>query len=244
MRQRHHAVGFVVRLVVLYALLIIPWPGVTDGYARGFHLIGNLVFQNHWEDSRVSFEPPPVFHAAWDTEIHVRRLDTGVGWHTELSSRHWGFVPTAAVLALIGAIAIPWRRLFGALLAGLLLTYAFILFRVWVVILYSIEWSQARTARNVRQSVLKFLCDSLSASPIESFVVPVFIWLILMPLCGIPAPWSPAAPATDIGPPARSKSRVGAHTGRPRGSQEFLAKLAAPPRPPHATATRRPTQEK
>ena len=70
--------GFCVRVVVFYGLLMVPWPGLQDTYARCFRAAAEVVFGSFGPGGLVSFEPRPAPHPLYDTNIvlqtrHSRR---------------------------------------------------------------------------------------------------------------------------------------------------------------------------
>jgi hypothetical protein len=171
---------FLLGFVVVFGLLIAPWPGWNEAYAqyfRGFGLgTGNRV---------VDFRPNTGPHPELDTELRLgnRALADSTGRalieRTEIPSRSIGWVPTALTMALVLATPIPWRRRLTALLGALVLIHLFIFFslQTWVwdnspgvsLLTLSAFW------QNVTDQMSYALINQLGAS----FSVPVIIWIVV-----------------------------------------------------------------
>jgi hypothetical protein len=180
--------GFLIRFVVVFGLLILPWPGWNEFYGQGFRAIGNAVFARQDENCILYFEAHRQTRgfSAVDTRITIgnRHLmdSNGKGPVTllELNTRFVGWLPTALTIALIVATPVPWRRRWWALFWGVLLIHAFILFSVAVYI-----WNESTTVSLVTLSPLwKEIADALEYTLVvqmgASFSIPVLIWIAVL----------------------------------------------------------------
>ncbi len=193
MPRRKKVGGFVWRLVFIYALLMAPWPGVTDAYAAIFRAGGNVIFHNWVSTGVVHFRPLRVSKGPADTEIIIKnRIGFGrdasgnlfeFKWDATCNSRHQGYLPTIALIALILATPIAWRRRWKAMTWGLLLVHLFIALRMAVWLL---RWSHADsvgalfTLSPLMSSLLQHAAYVVSVSPVTTFIVPVFIWIVVV----------------------------------------------------------------
>ena len=174
------------RFGLLYALLILPWPGFNQAYGRYFRAMGEVVFAR--EDGRrfVHFEPVPAeLRHVLDTRITLANREqidaNGVGPATELEldSRGVGWVPTALVLALTLATPIPWRRRGRALAGGLLVIHGYILFSV-AIYLWNVSAGLALvTLTPFWKQVAAGLQETLITQMGAGFVAAVLIWALV-----------------------------------------------------------------
>jgi hypothetical protein len=182
---RGPVVSFLLRFVVVFGLLIAPWPGWNGIYAQYFQAFGQTVFNLGESQRVVDFQPSTGKYPELDTQVTLgnRALADSTGKalikRTEIDSRSVGWVPTALTVALVAATPIPWRRRLGALVGGLVLIHLFIFFtlQTWVwnnsselsLITLSAFW------QNVSDQLNYALLNQLGAS----FSVPVVIWILV-----------------------------------------------------------------
>jgi hypothetical protein len=127
----------------------------------------------------VELRPPAEEHAAWDVEMHMKNPGKPQRWHVEYSSRGWGYLPTAAIVALIVATPLPWSRRWIALAAGLVLVHIFIALRIAALLLYGMYWGGAIQLSEMQAKAAEVILHGFSNSPVATFVVPVVIWLLV-----------------------------------------------------------------
>jgi hypothetical protein len=180
--------GFLIRFVVVFGLLIFPSPTWNKLYGRGFRAVGNAVFARDDEKCVLYFEGHRQSQgfSAVDTRIMIgnRHLvdsnGKGLGALLVLNTRSVGWLPTALTVALIVATPVPWRRRCWALLWGMLLIHSFVLFSVAVYI-----WNESTTVSLVTLSPFwKEIADALEYTLVTqmgiSFSIPVLIWIAVL----------------------------------------------------------------
>jgi len=175
------------RFAVVFALLILPWPGWNDLYGTYFRALGQVAFSRTDDRRVVWFRPEHVQHgfSSLDTLMILGNRDLadssgkGTAETTGLDTRSIGWTPTALTMALILATPVPWRQRFWALLWGMLLIHAFILFslQVWI-------WDESRALSLIdfspfSQTVLDELQYTLVAQLGASFSAPILIWILV-----------------------------------------------------------------
>jgi hypothetical protein len=184
---RHDPITFfLLRFAFIFGLLIFPWPGWNETYGQYFRVIGEAAFTRDEGRRAVVFSPGDAAAVAsgLDTGITLgnRGLDTGgksLVRKSSLDTRSIGWVPTALTIALIAATPIPVRRRFWAILGGLVLVHAFILFslQAWIwnnstdVSLLSLSPFWKKVAGDLDYTLI----DQLGAS----FSIPVLIWILV-----------------------------------------------------------------
>ena len=184
---RRHLVRFLWQFALIFVLLILPWPGWDQLYAQYFRGLGEMVFSRDEGQRLVRFRPSPPEQnsAALTTRMTLGNRDLmdangkGRGEIVDLDTRSIGWVPTALTAALILATPIRWRRRGWALVWGMLLIHAFILFslQTWI-------WNQEPGLSLLTlPPFLKQIVDDLQYTLITqlgaSFSVPVIIWLLV-----------------------------------------------------------------
>lgn len=170
---------FSLRLLLVYGLLVIPWPGLKSGYGSLFRTCGNESLQALGFRGIVEFRPPAEYHAAWDIEMHMKNPSTRQQWFVEYSSRGWGYLPMAAIVALIVATPLAWSRRWISLAAGLVLVHLFIALRIAAVVLYGMYWGGAIQLGEMQAKAAEVVLHGFSNSPVTTFVAPVVIWLLV-----------------------------------------------------------------
>ncbi len=174
--------GFFLRLILIYGLLIVPLPGLNPGYLAVFRAGGNLLFGSFGPSGTVRFveESPP--QDSWSTKMTFRNRLNGFGGGVFYKTRH-GYLATVLVLALILATPVSRRRKGWAILWGLLLANAFVTLRIYLGLVHLFSGPGDPMAMF---SFSPFWKDALhlavqisSVSPELTFVVPVFIWIVV-----------------------------------------------------------------
>ena len=133
---RNQILGFLIRFVVVFGLLIFPSPAWNELYGKGFRAVGNAVFARDDEKCVLYFEGHRQTQgfSAVDTRINIgnRHLvdnnGKGPAAFLVLNTRSVGWLPTALTVALIVATPVPWWRRCWALW-GVLLINALSYFR-------------------------------------------------------------------------------------------------------------------
>jgi hypothetical protein len=182
---------FTVQFVLIYGILIAPWPGFGRAYGAYFRFVHRHIFSEESGHRLVRFEPEPLDHGPLDTRIaivNLQRLDgegRAQGKALALDSRSVGWIPTSIVLALVWATPLARHRRISASLAGLLMVHLFIVFSVGCYI-----WNQSAELGILKISPMaKVVLSGLEQTFIvqlgASFIVPVVIWVLVSFRAGI-----------------------------------------------------------
>ena len=187
MFQNKKLFGAFVLFIVIFGLLVTPWPGWNGIYSGYFRALGRAVLGHTEGQKVVLFEPQQMQHgfSSLDSEMTLgnRALSDGSG-HAKakaitLDTRSIGWMPTALTIALILATPVPWRQRAWALVWGLLLVHAFILFslQVWI-------WDESSELALMSippylQRVLDEMEYTLITQLGASFSVPILIWILV-----------------------------------------------------------------
>lgn len=167
---------------LIYALLIIPWPGLFDGYRAFFRAGGNVLFHSFGSGGSVSFKPIAAVDHSNDTTMVLIKKKPFVRAELDIKTGYMGYRPTAFLVALVLATPIPWSRRWRALLWGLLWVNLFVAFRVWLKLLdtYSDPNPLALyTFAAHWKSVLKAFVAVIIKAPETHYMAPAFIWVLV-----------------------------------------------------------------
>lgn len=200
MRPPRHVGRFFLLVAVIYAGLMVPWPGLERGYAAIFRGMGNAFFARFWfwPDGTVRFlnlkdlkpgdlpaETPEIAATGtFDTLMELRsRSAPGSLGYLRTSSRYVGYGPTVVVIALIAATPLPWARRLWALLWGLLFVHLFVVFRLTLTLLaggFAADKNYALFHLGpFWRGVLTHAESIFTDDPTVSFVVPALIWFLV-----------------------------------------------------------------
>ena len=180
MRPARTIIGFVLRVVVLYALLMVAWIVVGDAYAAGFRAGCGMLFGSFGSQWTIRYEPIPDASKYEDTEVLMKNARTGVQGRKTVSARYLGYVPTAMLIALVLSTPLPWSRRWRALLWGLLLINAIIPLREFLVLLETLSMEEGPGFFQLSapaKAVLQVVTAAISRSTLSHFVIGVAVWI-------------------------------------------------------------------
>jgi hypothetical protein len=186
---------FCLLAVIYYGLLVIPWPGAWETYRSGYIAVATHLFGQWSLDGQTRFDP--LIKKERTREHDVRAILAKRGAENtavvRFSTIRWGYLSTALTMALILATPIPWKRRLWALLWGLLLVNAFVIGRLFIMLLYcvsSIQDVQLYEPGPFWGRVLFEAYELLFRATTASFLVPILIW-IFVALLRMPRPDAP-----------------------------------------------------
>jgi len=168
-------------------LLIAPWPGWSERYARGLHRCGEALFDPFGKKGvvRFQFTPDATLH---DTTIILGNRDMVQpggkmpAARVLFSSRYVAYLPTALVAALVLATPIPWRRRLWALVWAMVIVHAFVAFILWLMILHQYNETPGLSLFLLKafpKKILHAVHEVFVTYTGPFFAVPVFIWLLV-----------------------------------------------------------------
>ena len=180
MLRRDWVRSFGIRLAIVYALLVIPWPGVEAGFSALYRGTTNALFTTVGLEKYLRLDVPAVYYPRGDVELTITNPQTQGRLRIEHGSRDWGFLPLAAGLALTLAIPPPWsgRVRSGIVLMGLI--FLFVILRIGVASVYGLGSVRVVSMGPAVLKAIGSFMMGFSATPITSFVVPVILWLLML----------------------------------------------------------------
>lgn len=180
MRPRNAILRFLAVFIVIYALLILPWPGLADAYLTTANAVGARVLGTVGKGGTVAYVRDPARPWTSIQTLYNCNTKVSIAVRRGYDSRQ-DYLATSLVIALVLATPIPGRRKALALAMGLLLINVFVLWRLWIGLVYLFSekqldliqlspfWKEA-----VRLAVQIFV-GSIEAT----FIVPVFVWILV-----------------------------------------------------------------
>ncbi len=183
---RGPAMRFLLWFLLIFGVLIAPWPGLNQAYSRYFQSLGQMAFNPSGESRRmVVFSPASGKIPGLDTRLTLENTEladaSGQGRveRTEIDTRSIGWVPTALTVALVLATPIPWTRRLMALAGGLALIHLFIFFSLQAWVWNNSAGLSLLTLSSFEQRVVDELNYALMNQLGISFTVPVLIWTLV-----------------------------------------------------------------
>jgi hypothetical protein len=187
-------VSFLLWFALIYGLLTGLWFSWGEYYAKGFIIAGDTVFSSFGSKGIVRFfsfqskTPQTEYHDVTILLANQETVDTPqngkkvpVQW-LFISSRDIGYTSTILLIALILATPIRWLRKGWSLLGGMILIHVFIAFKLTILLLLVFSTSEQVAVMSLSsfwQSVLKATYEIFIANLSVSYVVPVFIWILV-----------------------------------------------------------------
>lgn len=166
--------------LLIYGLLIVPWPGVKSAYAMGVRATGRVLLSNFGGLGTVEFQRVEGAEPADpDIVMHLRDRENTTINQVSSNSRHLGYLPTVTLIALILATPAPWPRRRRALYWGLLLVTGFVFLRLALLLLDG--FSEAHPffiARPYWRAVIWRASTLVSLSSVW-FMAPIVIWSLV-----------------------------------------------------------------
>ncbi len=187
MKWHHPIFRFLGCFILVYAVLLYPWPGWKNVYSSYFRELGQIAFGREGAMSVVRFEP--YFEQHGFSTLDARMIlanssQTDSNGHgpvkmLDLDTRSIGWTPTVLTMALILATPIPWRRRAWALVWGFFWVNVFILFSLQSWIWDASPGLALFECSPFWQATLDNLEYTLLTQIGTSFSVPVLIWMLV-----------------------------------------------------------------
>jgi hypothetical protein len=207
----------------LYALLMAPWPGLTDAYARGYQAGATWIFEARFSGAAVRLVPLEkradrytAGRKVWDTEVHLLNKRTRAGGRFSISSWYSGYMPSVLFLALLAATPIAWRRRGWALAFGLLLLHVWMVLQLGAAIVNEFCRAPPPAVFDLSpfwRDALTFYTNTFVKSVLPPFIVPVVVWALV---AFSRADWERWSGLVGTAEPTDGGSKHGAGTARPR----------------------------
>jgi len=180
MARHDLALRFSIRLVLIYVLLVMPWPGVGPGFAAVYRGTVNSLAWVFRLDRHLHVSSTPDQASRGDTVLATTNPQTEARIRIEHGSRDWGYLPLAASLALVLAVPSPWPRRIRAGVLLMVLTLLFVGLRIAIAALYGLSSVGVVALGEGMRKWIGQLMLAFSATPVNSFVAPILLWLLVL----------------------------------------------------------------
>lgn len=168
-------------LVVVFTVLIWPWPGVQRAYTAAYGVVGTYLFANVGQGLTVEVRPLEELVGRMDTEVVIRSLNPPGHLGAPHNARS-GYVAMVELVALVLATPIAWSRRLKALVLGVILVNLYVAFRLGVVVFEGLLACPVWTVVELGSTGMKIVqvaVEVIAKSPTLSFVVPALIWMLV-----------------------------------------------------------------
>ncbi len=170
------------RVLLVYALLVmIPWPGLHEGYAAVVRTACRVFAGGFGSSGHVSVLSPTAGDRR-HVRFRLENRETGRSAPVVAKLRETGFLPFALLVALALNTPIPWERRWKALLWGVLAIIAFTAARIGFFVYSAFATAEVIALTRLGPFWERVLFHGnvlLVKSPVVSFTVPFVIWVLV-----------------------------------------------------------------
>ena len=180
--QTRRIVGFFLRFLIVYAVLMALWPVARGVYSRSFRSGGELVAGFFRSRGEIRFRALADQHSKHDTSIVVRYSDSQTWTKMEVGSMRLGYRPMALLVGLIAGSSIPWLRRARAFLWGFALLLAFVALRLAIILTWGLSMNEHGwnvVSNHFWNEALHTGIWSVSVGVGMSYIAPVVIWMLV-----------------------------------------------------------------
>ncbi len=175
--------GFLLRFLVLYLLLMIPWPGVETAYRTVFVKGAAFLYGNLGEHYDVTTVEAVTDAEGPDVVIVVPRRDMEKLVELGISSREVGYLASVVVVSLMLATPVAWRRRLWILGLGFALTCLFVIVRMLPLVAYTrmadADILNGVVEPGVYEEALAAVAKFVGFGQPMSYIVPIIIWILV-----------------------------------------------------------------
>ncbi len=171
---------FGLRLVLVFAVLIIPWPYLADSYITGFGHTANAVLWATDTGARIGyrFEPPDEIRAngSWEAILRVEDRQLAQAARMRIGVRTFSYRPVATFAALLMAARLKgWRKNAFVGVTGLALV---VLATFALTVLATLRFGLARVLGMHQEQLIETAYESLT-TPALLYALPVLVFALL-----------------------------------------------------------------
>jgi hypothetical protein len=173
-------IRFAIRALLVYGALVLPGMLLRDAYSSGYRGAANVALYAAGLNDRAALRPLEEPDGTVDSQIVL--FDRASGAFVRRSVTPWrqGFLPTAAVAALVLATKLPWRRRLKALAIGLIAINIFVALRLTMSLLSGMNGTAPWCIINLSPtagSVLNTTEMVFVHTTTFAYVVAALVWL-------------------------------------------------------------------
>ena len=175
--------GFLLRFLLLYLLLMMPWPGVETNYRDAFVKGGELLYRNLGEYYDIRPPDSETKDKGPDVVIVVPRRDMEKLVELGISSREVGYLASVVVVSLMLATPVAWRRRLWILGLGFAFTCVFVIVRMLPLVAYTrkadADILNGVVEPGVYEEAIAAVAKFVGFGQPMSYIVPIIIWILV-----------------------------------------------------------------
>lgn len=175
-------IGFALRFLVAYGVLLALWPIVGGLYGTAFRAGGELVFGMLGSDTVVRFRAWPGKGGVVDTRLLFGSRETDEGAWTPISTRHIGYRSTALLVGLVLATPVAWRRRARSLVYGLVVLHCLVAMRLAILV----WWGLSPYRPGAEEMPDSFWTEAVQAGLVLlanghalTYTLPIVVWALV-----------------------------------------------------------------
>ena len=174
--------GFFVKALAYYVAFLGLWMLIGESYATAYRASATKIFRKFPPHGTVFITAKVAPTRLLDSELRLGNDKTLAVLTQGFSARYHAYAPTRLMLSLILASPFPWRRRCWAVLWGLLLVHAWIVFALFMMIMNGYSGDHAVAMYTFRPSIIKslmFVTKLATEGIIPRYVVPAGLWILV-----------------------------------------------------------------
>jgi len=185
MLNRKTMLLFLLKAVIIYALLAAPLSVYDEMYGNFYRKIATVFFSNFRENGFTKFrewKKPELTHVNLGSNLQIRPDGTSKVAFTDINTRYLGYLPTILLISLVLASPVPWKRRLIALAIGLILVTLLVMFKQWIALLWLSEqsaWLELTHFTGTTKKLFAFTNTVISDSASTVLYFVVAIWLLV-----------------------------------------------------------------
>lgn len=176
---------FLIKAVIIYALLAAPFSFYDTAYGKFYRAAGKIFFNKIKSTGFVLFSEGRenyITHINLGNDALVRADKTTDTVMDDINIRFRGYLPTVLFIALVIAAPVPIKRKFMSLLTGLMLLTGLLMLKQWIHILYLCDrnpWLALYSFSNSEKKMIDFIYENYVITIPPTLFLTVAIWLIV-----------------------------------------------------------------
>jgi hypothetical protein len=171
--------------IVLYTMLLLPQININRLYAEYFCSVGNFLFEDFPRGGFVNLKTQ-TDKGGNDISLFLSRADWMEGTKIKgvtanKDSDRIGYLITAFFIALTLATPVSWKRKLLALFLGFIITTAFVMLKMYIIILNSytlVDWFGLFQEASEKETI-QFWYSRFAAPATYGYSFVIIVWLAL-----------------------------------------------------------------
>ena len=183
--QRKPILLFLLKTILIYALLAAPFSFYDEAYGKFYRTYGNKFFHRFHGNGLEMFseeEEKYLTRMAVGNYAQVRADNTVETFYRTINTRISGYLPTVLLISLVLSSPVQWKRKMLALILSFVLLSIYIIFQQWIIIFYLSAHNHSLNLYDFSEGQ-KNIIDFIYRGVVEmlgfSWFIVVVIWLLV-----------------------------------------------------------------